>query len=73
MNDHIRAGSTIVASPSLFPILQGTKGMAEVISVEALMALDPIDYQRSLKNLGNKLKHVLSLLYFKLMNVTFKN
>ena len=49
---HIRAGSTVVASPALYPIFHGVKGMAEVISVEGLMALDPIDYQRSLKNLG---------------------
>lgn len=54
--DHVRSGSTVVTSPGLFPLLQGLKGMAEVISVEALMALDPVDYQKSLKNLGKSMK-----------------
>lgn len=50
---HIRAGSTLVVTPRLYPdLLLHAKGMAEVISVEALMSLDPDDYQRSLKNLG---------------------
>lgn len=48
---HIRPGSTLVVTPKLFPDLCHAKGMAEVISVEALMSLDPDDYQRSLKNL----------------------
>lgn len=56
--EHIRPGSTIVASPGLFPLLDGIKGMAEIISVEALTALDPADYQRSLKNLGNVYMHI---------------
>lgn len=51
VHDHVRSGSTIVTSPGLFPLLQLLKGMAEIISVEALMALDPVDYQKSLKNL----------------------
>lgn len=49
---HIRPGSTLVVTPQLFPELRNAKGMAEVISVEALMALDQDDYHRSLKNLG---------------------
>ncbi|CAA9995876.1 unnamed protein product [Nesidiocoris tenuis] len=52
VTEHVRPGSTIVANPALYPLLHSIKGMAEVISVEALMALDPADYQRSLKNLG---------------------
>ncbi|KAG8276806.1 uncharacterized protein LOC124367781 [Homalodisca vitripennis] len=49
---HVRPMSTLVVTPRLFPdMLQYAKGMAEVISVEALMSLDPDDYQRSLKNL----------------------
>ncbi|XP_075218115.1 uncharacterized protein LOC142322912 [Lycorma delicatula] len=48
---HIRPGSTLVVTPQLFPELRNAKDMAEVISIEALMALDHDDYQRSLKNL----------------------
>ncbi|XP_014240492.1 uncharacterized protein LOC106661535 [Cimex lectularius] len=59
--EHIRPGSTVVASPGLFPLLHGTKGMAEVISVDALTALDPIDYQRSLKNLETIWKSTVSV------------
>lgn len=61
VNDHIRPGSTIVASPGLFPFLEGIKGMAEIISVEALTALDPADYQRSLKNLETIWKATVSV------------
>uniref|UniRef100_A0A0A9XQ33 Serine/threonine-protein kinase TOR1 n=2 Tax=Lygus hesperus TaxID=30085 RepID=A0A0A9XQ33_LYGHE len=59
--EHVRIGSTIVASPALYPMLHGMKGMAEVISVEALMALDPADYQRSLKNLETIWKSTVSV------------
>lgn len=48
---HVMLGSTIVTSQGLYSDLLQVKGMTDIISTDALMSLDPLDDQKSLKNL----------------------
>lgn len=49
---HVLPGSTLVTSQQLYNDLCMIKNMSDVVSVEALMKLDPPENQQSLVNLG---------------------
>lgn len=50
---HVKPHSTIVTSHILYLVIKNIPIFPEVINIKTLMTYDPIEHQRSLKNIGN--------------------